>query len=144
MQSFTAKFDPFVLAIEGGVHFHLSSYVSCPTHTLQEPVRLAASVLLDLLNEAATRQSGSSAVLLMPINREGSVRSIIMNTNEQHRFNNLYQEYLNALTLQGKSPKTVDMYSRYLRQVSLFFIRYHPWRSPPGPAKTVQILPEDL
>ena len=44
-----------------------------------------------------------------------------MNTNEQHRFNNLYQEYLNALILQGKSPKTVDMYSRYLRPVSLFF-----------------------
>jgi|GEM_PF-3873341 len=36
-----------------------------------------------------------------------------MNINDQTRFNNLYQEYLNALTLQGKSPKTVDMYSRY-------------------------------
>ena len=33
----------------------------------------------------------------------------------------MYQEYLNALILQGKSPKTVDMYSRYLRQISLFF-----------------------
>jgi hypothetical protein len=69
-----------------------------------------------LLNEATLPQSGSSAVLLMPFNDEGSIRSIIMKTNQQHRFNNLYQEYLNALILQGKSPKTVDMYSRYLRQ----------------------------
>ncbi|MBA6232863.1 MULTISPECIES: hypothetical protein [unclassified Colwellia] len=29
--------------------------------------------------------------------------------------------YLNELTLQGKSPKTVDMYSRCLRQVVVFF-----------------------
>jgi site-specific recombinase XerD len=33
----------------------------------------------------------------------------------------LYQAYLKELTLQGKSPKTVDMYSRCIRQVSVFF-----------------------
>jgi integrase/recombinase XerD len=44
-----------------------------------------------------------------------------MNINDQTRFNQVYQAYLNELTLQGKSPKTVDMYSRCLRQVSVFF-----------------------
>ena len=44
-----------------------------------------------------------------------------MNTNEQSRFNLLYQTYLNELTLQGKSPKTIDCYSRALRQVATFF-----------------------
>ena len=31
-----------------------------------------------------------------------------MNINEKNRFNQVYQAYLNELTLQGKSPKTVD------------------------------------
>jgi site-specific recombinase XerD len=44
-----------------------------------------------------------------------------MNINEQTRFNQYYQAYLKELTLQGKSPKTVDMYSRCIRQVSVFF-----------------------
>ena len=44
-----------------------------------------------------------------------------MNTIEQERFNLLYQYYLNELTLQGKSEKTVDCYSRCLRQTALFF-----------------------
>ena len=44
-----------------------------------------------------------------------------MNINDQTRFNQLYQAYLNELTLQGKSPKTLDMYSRCIRQVSVFF-----------------------
>ena len=44
-----------------------------------------------------------------------------MNINDQTRFNQVYQAYLNELTLQGKSPKTVDMYSRCLRQISVFF-----------------------
>jgi integrase/recombinase XerD len=46
-----------------------------------------------------------------------------MNINDQTRFNQVNQVnqvYLNGLTLQGKSPKTVDMYSRYLRQISFF------------------------
>ena len=44
-----------------------------------------------------------------------------MNINDQARFNQVYQAYLNELTLQGKSPKTLDMYSRCIRQVSFFF-----------------------
>jgi integrase/recombinase XerD len=40
---------------------------------------------------------------------------------EQARFDNLYQAYLNELILQGKSPKTIDCYSRCLRQVAVFF-----------------------
>ncbi|WP_340680063.1 phage integrase N-terminal SAM-like domain-containing protein, partial [Paraglaciecola sp.] len=44
-----------------------------------------------------------------------------MNIDEKTRFNQLYQAYLNELTLQSKSPKTVDMYSCCLRQVSVFF-----------------------
>jgi integrase/recombinase XerD len=44
-----------------------------------------------------------------------------MNINDQTRFNQVYQAYLNELTLQGKSPKTIDMYSRCIRQVSVFF-----------------------
>jgi len=40
---------------------------------------------------------------------------------EQTRFDNLYQAYLNELILQGKRPKTIDCYSRCLRQVTLFF-----------------------
>ena len=44
-----------------------------------------------------------------------------MNIDDQNRFKHSYQSYLNELTLQGKSPKTVDMYSRCIRQVSVFF-----------------------
>ncbi|WP_028865709.1 phage integrase N-terminal SAM-like domain-containing protein, partial [Psychromonas aquimarina] len=40
---------------------------------------------------------------------------------EQTRFNNLYQSYLNELILQGKSPKTIDCYSRCLRQITQYF-----------------------
>jgi len=43
---------------------------------------------------------------------------------EQTRFDNLYQAYLNELILQGKRPKTIDCYSRCLRQVTLFFNTY--------------------
>lgn len=44
-----------------------------------------------------------------------------MNTIEQYRFNILYQSYLNELTLQGKSDKTIDCYSRCIRQTATFF-----------------------
>ena len=44
-----------------------------------------------------------------------------METLEQIRFEKLYQAYLNELTLQGKAPKTIDSYSRYLRQVTYYF-----------------------
>ena len=40
---------------------------------------------------------------------------------EQTRFDDLYQSYLNELILQGKSPKTIDCYSRCLRQVAEYF-----------------------
>jgi len=40
---------------------------------------------------------------------------------EQARFDSLYQAYLNELILQGKSPKTIDCYSRCLRQVTEYF-----------------------
>jgi integrase/recombinase XerD len=75
-----------------------------------------------LLNEAAERQKKQrSSVLLIPFNIGGALRSIVMNINDQTRFNHFYQAYLNELTLQGKSPKTIDMYSRCIRQVSVFF-----------------------
>ena len=44
-----------------------------------------------------------------------------MNVNAQNQFNLLYQSYLNELTLQGKSDKTIDSYSRCLRQTAIFF-----------------------
>jgi len=44
-----------------------------------------------------------------------------MNAQEQARFNSIYQSYLNELTLQGKSTKTIDSYSRCIRQVATFF-----------------------
>ena len=50
-----------------------------------------------------------------------AIRSVVMNINDQTHFNLGYQAYLNELTLQGLSPKTVDMYSRFLRQVSVSF-----------------------
>ena len=48
-----------------------------------------------------------------------------MNTSEQARFNLLYQSYLNELILQGKSEKTIDGYSRCLRQIASFFDTSH-------------------
>ncbi len=44
-----------------------------------------------------------------------------MNIDEQTHFNSLFQCHINELTLQGKSPKTIEMYSYYLRQVGGFF-----------------------
>lgn len=44
-----------------------------------------------------------------------------MNIDEQARFNLLYQQYLNELILQGKQPKTIEMYSRALRKVGDYF-----------------------
>jgi integrase/recombinase XerD len=45
----------------------------------------------------------------------------MMNTQEQAHFHSIYQSYLNELTLQGKSAKTIDSYSRCIRQVATFF-----------------------
>lgn len=44
-----------------------------------------------------------------------------MNRKDQNRFNKLYQQHLDALILQGKSPKTQQMYGYYLHQVAEFF-----------------------
>jgi len=44
-----------------------------------------------------------------------------MNTHEHTRFQALHQRYLTELTLRGKSPKTIDLYTRCLRQVSDHF-----------------------
>ena len=44
-----------------------------------------------------------------------------MTAHETAHFQQLYQRYLTELTLRGKSPKTIDMYARCLRQVSDFF-----------------------
>lgn len=44
-----------------------------------------------------------------------------MNIDEQTRFTLLLKQYLNELTLQGKQPKTIEMYSRALRKVGDYF-----------------------
>lgn len=44
-----------------------------------------------------------------------------MKPEDQTRFDNLYQSYLNELTLQGKSKKTIDCYSRCIRQITQYF-----------------------
>ncbi len=46
-----------------------------------------------------------------------------MNTQEQARFDLLYATYLTELTLQGKSARTIDVYSRCMRQVAEYFQR---------------------
>jgi len=44
-----------------------------------------------------------------------------MNDLDQVRFNLLYERHVNELTLQGKSKKTIEMYSRSLRRLSDYF-----------------------
>ena len=44
-----------------------------------------------------------------------------MNTFGQKRFDELYRKHLRALKLQGMSDKTIDAYSRAVRQVSAWF-----------------------
>ena len=44
-----------------------------------------------------------------------------MNSSDQSRFDSLYQQHLNVLTLQGKAPATIDAYSRAVRRVAAFF-----------------------
>ena len=44
-----------------------------------------------------------------------------MNDQEQARFNQLYERHLTELTLQGKSKKTIEMYSRSLRRLAEYF-----------------------
>lgn len=83
--------------------------------------RAGFSRTIALLNEAAKRQRKWSSVLLKALNVGGELRSVKMNINDKARFNQVYQAYLTELTLQGKSPQTVDMYSCCLRQVSMLF-----------------------
>jgi len=44
-----------------------------------------------------------------------------MNTIEQQRFNELYQQHLINLRLQGKRASTIDAYSRAVRRISDYF-----------------------
>lgn len=44
-----------------------------------------------------------------------------MHADDQARFQALQQRYLTELTLHGKSPKTIDLYTRCLRQTAEFF-----------------------
>ena len=44
-----------------------------------------------------------------------------MNTDEQTRFDVTYTNYLRDLTLQGKADKTIEAYSRAIRQLAQFF-----------------------
>lgn len=44
-----------------------------------------------------------------------------MNDQEQARFNQLYERHLTELKLQGKSDKTIEMYSRSLRRLAEYF-----------------------
>ncbi len=45
----------------------------------------------------------------------------MMNSQDQVRYNELYQRHINELTLQGKSEKTIEMYSRSLRRLARYF-----------------------
>ena len=71
-----------------------------------------------LLNEAALRQSErhdhpyfQSRLYVKTITGDNP-----MNSNEQQRYNALYEQYLTNLTLQGKRPATMDAYSRAVRR----------------------------
>lgn len=44
-----------------------------------------------------------------------------MNKVQQHHFNSLYQQHVNALHRQGKADSTIDVYSRALRRITEFF-----------------------
>ena len=46
-----------------------------------------------------------------------------MNRKEQARFDQLYQQHLTELKLQGLAPKTIEAYSRAVRRISTFFNR---------------------
>ena len=43
-----------------------------------------------------------------------------MKPSEQDRFNELYQQHLRALKLQGLSDKTIDVYARAVRRVATY------------------------
>jgi integrase len=47
----------------------------------------------------------------------------IMNASEQSRYNDLYQQHLRALKLQGLSHRTIDSYARALRRIAEYYHR---------------------
>ncbi|NRB40327.1 MAG: site-specific integrase [Pseudomonadales bacterium] len=55
-------------------------------------------------------------------NPEG-YEEIHINCQQQKCFDTFYNDYLNELTLQGKSERTIDVYSRYIRQIADYFDR---------------------
>jgi len=46
-----------------------------------------------------------------------------MSPSDQARFDNLYQQHVNVLKLQGKAPATVDAYARAVRRITTYFDR---------------------
>lgn len=46
-----------------------------------------------------------------------------MKPSDQNRFNELYEQHLRALKLQGMSHKTIDAYARALRRIAKYFNR---------------------
>jgi hypothetical protein len=44
-----------------------------------------------------------------------------MNPTETKRFNELYQQHLRMLGLEGKSQKTIDAYARAVSRISAYF-----------------------
>lgn len=46
-----------------------------------------------------------------------------MTPYQQRKFDSLYQQHLNALRRQGKSPSTIDVYARAVRRVATYFDR---------------------
>ena len=44
-----------------------------------------------------------------------------MNNVEQQHFNELYQQHIINLRLQGMRPSTIDVYSRAVRRITEFF-----------------------
>lgn len=46
-----------------------------------------------------------------------------MNNCQQKHFDSLYLQHLNALKRQGKRPSTIDLYSRPVRRIAVFFNR---------------------
>ena len=58
-----------------------------------------------------------------------------MDATEQQRFEKLYQKHLTTLKLQGKRKSTIDLYSRPLRRLAIFFNR-SPDRLSPDDLRT--------
>ena len=44
-----------------------------------------------------------------------------MNKAQQHKFESLYQQHINALRRQGKAASTIDVYARAVRRITEFY-----------------------